>query len=131
MRERRKLDGFKLPVIILKRVLRNQIENIMSLLRKIFGLKPKADYAGMMDRGAIIVDVRTFSEYRNGHIKGSLNIPLESLGNNLSKLKKDKCIICCCASGMRSSSAKRLLKSKGFIEVYNGGSWMGLQNKIS
>lgn len=103
----------------------------MSFLRKLFGLGPKADYVEMMSRGAIIVDVRTPGEYRNGHIKGSLNIPLDSLGKNLSKLKKDKCIICCCASGMRSGSAKGLLQSKGFSEVYNGGSWMGLQNKIT
>lgn len=103
----------------------------MSFLRKLFGLGPRADYAEMMSRGAIIVDVRTPGEYRNGHIKGSLNMPLDSLGSNLSKLKKDKCIICCCASGMRSGSAKGILKSKGFTEVYNGGSWMGLQNKIT
>ena len=103
----------------------------MSFLRKLFGLGPKADYAEMMKRGAIIVDVRTPDEYRNGHITGSLNIPLHSLSNNFSKLKKDECIICCCASGMRSGSATGILRSKGFTEVYNGGSWMGLQNKIT
>ena len=103
----------------------------MSFLRKLFGLNPKADYAELIRQGAIIVDVRTPGEYKSGHIKGSLNIPLDSIGNNLSKLKKDKSIICCCASGMRSGSAKSILKSKGYNEVYNGGSWIGLQNKIS
>lgn len=103
----------------------------MSFLRKLFGLGPKADYAELIRQGAIIVDVRTPGEYKSGHIKGSINIPLDSIGNNLSKLKKDKCIICCCASGMRSGSAKSILKSKGYIEVYNGGSWSGLQNKIN
>lgn len=103
----------------------------MTFLRKLLGLGPKADYAELIRQGAIIVDVRTPGEYKSGHIKGSLNLPLDSLGNNLSKLKKDKCIICCCASGMRSGAAKNILQSKGFNEVYNGGSWMGLQNKIS
>lgn len=103
----------------------------MTFLRKLLGLGPKADYAELIRQGAIIVDVRTPGEYKSGHIKGSVNLPLDSLGNNLSKLKKDKCIICCCASGMRSGSAKSILQSKGFNEVYNGGSWMGLQNKIS
>lgn len=103
----------------------------MTFLRKLFGLGPKADYVELIRLGAIIVDVRTPGEYKSGHIKGSLNIPLDSIGNNLSKLKKDKCIICCCASGMRSGSAKSILKSKGYNEVYNGGSWSGLQNKIS
>lgn len=103
----------------------------MSFLRKLFGLGPKADYAELMRQGAIIIDVRTPGEYKDGHIKGSLNIPLDNLGNHLSKLKKDKCIICCCATGMRSGSAKSILKSKGYCEVYNGGSWSGLQNKIN
>ena len=103
----------------------------MTLLRKILGLGPKADFAALIRQGAIIVDVRTSGEYKSGHIKGSLNLPLDSLGKNLSKLKKDKCVICCCASGMRSGSARSILKSNGFSEVYNGGSWMGLQNKIS
>ena len=103
----------------------------MSFLRKLFGSAPKTDYKELVKQGAIIVDVRTPGEYKSGHIKGSLNIPLDSIGNNLSKLKKDKSIICCCASGMRSGSAKSILKSKGYNEVYNGGSWIGLQNKIS
>ena len=103
----------------------------MQLLRKIFGLGPKTDYAELVKLGAIIVDVRTPGEYKTGHIKGALNLPLDSLDRNLSKLKKEKSIICCCASGMRSGAAKSSLKSNGFNEVYNGGSWLGLQNKIS
>ena len=103
----------------------------MTFLRNILGLEPKTDYAALVRQGAIIVDVRTPGEYKSGHIKGSLNLPLDSLGKSLSKLKKDKCVICCCASGMRSGSAKNILKSNGFNEVYNGGSWMGLQNKIN
>ena len=103
----------------------------MQLLRKILGLGPKADYAALIRQGAIIVDVRTPGEYKSGHIKGSVNLPLDSIGKNLTKLKKDKCVICCCASGMRSGAAKNILKSNGFNEVYNGGSWMGLQNKIN
>ncbi|MBS1736653.1 MAG: rhodanese-like domain-containing protein [Bacteroidetes bacterium] len=103
----------------------------MSFLRKLFGASPKTDYAALVREGGIIVDVRTPGEYKSGHIKGSINIPLDSIGNHLSKLNKDKCIICCCASGMRSGAAKRILKSKGYQEVYNGGSWAGLQNKIN
>jgi phage shock protein E len=69
-------------------------------------------------------------ECASGHIKGSINISVDTLGNNLSKLKKDKPIITCCASGMRSASAKSILKSNGFTEVHNGGGWSSLQNKI-
>jgi phage shock protein E len=104
---------------------------MLSFLKKLFIPRPKTDYKHLIQNGAIIIDVRTKGEYENGHIKGSLNIPLDSLRNNLSKIKKDKCVITCCASGMRSASAKGILKSNGFAEVYNGGGWMGLQNKIS
>jgi rhodanese-related sulfurtransferase len=103
---------------------------MIDALKKIFGLGPKVDYAELVAKGAVIVDVRSSGEYQGGHIKGSLNIPLQTLGGNLSKLKKDKTIITCCASGMRSASAKSILKSEGFLTVYNGGGWMSLQNKI-
>lgn len=89
------------------------------------------DLKELLQNGAQIIDVRTKGEYQNGHIKGSLNIPIDNLNNHLSKLKKDRPIITCCASGMRSASAKSILRSNGFTEVHNGGGWMSLQNKIS
>jgi phage shock protein E len=102
---------------------------MLTLLKKLFGSSPAPDYTELMKKGAQIVDVRSAGEYKSGHIRGSVNIPLDSLHRNLAKIKKDKPVITCCASGMRSSSAKNILKSSGF-EVYNGGGWMGLQNKL-
>ena len=92
---------------------------------------PGADYAQLVKDGAQIIDVRTKSEYKSGHIKGSRNIPLNELSSRLDNIKKDKPVITCCASGMRSASAKSILKSKGYTEVYNGGGWSGLQRKLS
>ena len=91
---------------------------------------PKVDLGHLVKNGAQIIDVRTKSEYQQGHIRGSVNIPLNNLPGHYSKLNKEKVIITCCASGMRSASAKSLLMSNGFKEVYNGGGWAGLQNKI-
>ena len=102
---------------------------MINFLKRLFGLGPKVDYAELLKGGAQIVDVRSQGEYASGHIKGSLNIPLQSLDANLSKLKKDKPVITCCASGMRSGVAKGILKAKGF-EVYNGGGWTSLKGKI-
>lgn len=104
---------------------------MIQLIKNIFGIGQKTDYKELVQSGAQIIDVRTKQEFQGGHIKGSVNIPLQNLSNNLSKIKKDKPVITCCASGMRSASARSILKSKGFSEVYNGGGWMSLQNKIS
>lgn len=103
---------------------------MLNTLKNILGFGPKTDYAALLEKGAVIIDVRTKGEFQGGHIKGAINIPLQSLESNLSKIKKDKPVITCCASGMRSASAKSILKSKGYTEVYNGGGWMSLQNKI-
>lgn len=103
---------------------------MINAIKNLFGFGSKVDYAELVEQGAIILDVRSKGEYEGGHIKGSINISVDTLSNNLNKLKKDKPIITCCASGMRSASAKSILKSNGFTEVYNGGGWHSLQNKI-
>ncbi len=103
---------------------------MIKLLKSILGLGPKVDLRELSKNGAQIIDVRTKSEYQQGHIKGSINIPLQSLSGSISKISKDKPVITCCASGMRSASAKGILKSNGFTEVHNGGGWMSLNNKI-
>lgn len=103
---------------------------MLDTIKRILGFGPSVDYAQLIKQGAIILDVRTKAEYKQGHIKGSQNIPLNSLQSQFDKLGRDQTFITCCASGMRSASAKSLLKSNDFLEVYNGGSWISLQNKI-
>jgi len=101
---------------------------MINTLKKIFGIGPKVDFAQLIKDGAIILDVRSKGEYAGGHVKGSINIPLDQLGSNLAKLNKEKTIITCCASGMRSGVAKSQLKSKGYANVHNGGSWMNVNS---
>ena len=104
---------------------------MIATLRNLLGLGPTADYLALMKAGAIILDVRTKGEYGGGHIKDSVNIAVDQLKNNLHRLNdKNKPIITCCASGMRSATAKNILKSNGYASVHNGGSWISLQSKI-
>lgn len=104
---------------------------MLNLFKKLFNMGPEVDYKQLVKDGAIILDVRTPGEYAGGHISGSLNIPVQNLQNaSLSELKKGKPIITCCASGMRSATARNILVSRGFGEVYNGGGWYGLQSKL-
>ncbi len=99
-------------------------------IKNLFGLD-KTDYSALVKNNAVIVDVRSKGEFAGGHIKNSINIPVDQLSQNLSRLKdKNKPIITCCASGMRSASAQNILKKAGYTEVYNGGGWMSLNNKI-
>jgi len=100
---------------------------MLELLKRIFGIAPSVDFEELIGQGAIILDVRTKSEYQSGHVKGATNIPLQQLREQSSKLKKDKVIITCCQSGSRSSTARTILLSSGFKEVYNGGSWFRLR----
>lgn len=94
--------------------------------RRLFG--KGVDFVNLIKGGATILDVRSIAEYGSGHVKGSINIPLDELPRNLDKLQKDKPVIACCASGGRSASAKAILKANGY-EVYNGGSWLKV-NKL-
>lgn len=70
-----------------------------------------------------IIDVRTETEYKNGHIDGVENIVLTSLENNLEKISRDKTVIIHCQSGVRASMAYSILKRKGInnIKVFLGG----------
>ena len=103
---------------------------MFSFIKEIFGMGPQVDVSELVKNGALIVDVRTKGEYHGGHIKGSINIPLDSLTNELKKINKDSIVITCCASGIRSAAAKNLLLSNEFKEVYNGGGWQNLLSKI-
>lgn len=72
---------------------------------------------------ATIVDVRSRAEFMGGHVKGSINIPLQEIPERLAEFKKMEHIILCCASGNRSGQAATYLKQNG-IECENGGSWL-------
>ncbi len=105
---------------------------MFSILKKMFASGKETNYVELVKQGAIILDVRSKGEYASGHIKGSINIPVDALGNSLNQLKdKNKPIITCCASGMRSAAAKSVLQKNGYQEVYNGGGWVRLQNNIN
>ena len=80
----------------------------------------------IIENGALIIDVRTPEEYKRGHIEGSLNIPLDGIGEAISWLQKDVPTVVVCASGNRSAHAVMVLKANGFEKVYNGGGWNSL-----
>ncbi|GIJ94581.1 DUF6132 family protein [Capnocytophaga stomatis] len=77
---------------------------------------------------AVVIDVRTPSEFQSGHFENSVNIPLDEIPNRIAEIKAfNKPVICCCRSGIRSQKATKHLQNQG-IECYNGGSWQEVKD---
>ncbi len=79
----------------------------------------------LIDKGAIIVDVRTDVEYNEGHIENALSIPLDTISKETLNEKiqdKNSYIIVYCKSGNRSKKAQEELTNLGYTNVYNLGS---------
>ena len=80
---------------------------------------------------AIVVDVREADEFAAGHLPDARNIPGSKLAERISEIEKykDKPVIVCCATGMRSNKACAELKKNGFSRINNlaGGvdAWVG------
>ena len=79
------------------------------------------DAVRLMNQGALLVDVRTQAEFDSGHIRDARHLPQELVGSSAETLKKykDKVIVACCESGMRSGAAARVLRTQGFTKVVN------------
>ncbi|AHX14662.1 phage-shock protein [Dyella jiangningensis] len=67
----------------------------------------------------LLLDVRHADEYRDGHIAGALNIPVEQLGSRAGALgvPRDREIVVYCASGRRAARAQETLQSLGYSHV--------------
>ena len=100
----------------------------MGILSSLFG--KGIDLKEVISNGATIIDVRSAGEFQGGNVAGSINIPLNTIEQNLDKIKDIKTpIILCCASGNRSGQAERFLKSKD-VDCLNGGGWMNVNAQV-
>lgn len=84
----------------------------------------------LIERGAVILDVRTPQEYATGHIEGSVNISLGTIRERYTELDTAKTYITVCSHGLRSVKVQQLLEERGFKHVYNGGAWADLEQVI-
>jgi phage shock protein E len=71
--------------------------------------------------GAMVVDVRTPSEYESGHVDNAINIPLSTVADGFKNIDKKTSIVLYCRSGSRSGQALSTLDKKGFTNLFNGG----------
>ncbi len=70
----------------------------------------------------LLLDVRTASEFGEGHIAGARNLPVQEVGQKMGEVPTDKPVILYCRSGNRSGMAVQLLQAAGYTNVYNAGS---------
>lgn len=106
---------------------------MIDTIRKILGMGNKVDLAALVADGAVILDVRTRGEYGAGHIRGSVNVPIGDIKEEVPKKFKyhNRHIVTCCASGVRSALAKAELESLGYTNVHNGGGWANLLDTMN
>ena len=95
----------------------------MNIFSQLFGGSEPVDLQPIIREGAYLVDVRSPGEFAQGHVKGSVNIPLDLVALQLEKFKNQKNIVVFCRSGSRSGQAKIILEQNGFKNVINGGTW--------
>ena len=75
--------------------------------------------ASLKNNGPILVDVRTPTEWRSGHIDGARHMPLATFAKQLPDLPNDRPIAIICGSGYRSSIATSLLQARGYKDIEN------------
>ncbi len=79
-----------------------------------------------LDKGAVVLDVRTQQEWDEDHLEGAKHIVLNTIPDHLEEIKSlDKPIIAVCKSGGRSQSATDFLNHQG-LDVINGGPWQNV-----
>jgi rhodanese-related sulfurtransferase len=79
------------------------------------------DAVRLLNQGALLLDVRTRAEFDSGHVLDARHLPQDEIAQGAETLKKyrDKVVVACCESGMRSGAAARALRAQGFTRVVN------------
>jgi phage shock protein E len=107
------------------------ISIMFGIFKNIFSNADTTQMKDIISKGAFLVDVRTPAEFAEGNVKGSVNIPLDQVQNQLAKFKGKENIVVFCRSGNRSSQAKSILEQNGFTNVTNGGTWQEVNQIIN
>lgn len=83
------------------------------------------DAAAYLKKGALVIDVRSSSEFNSGHLTNAINIPLDEVSTGVPQRVKDRSqvLLLHCQSGMRSGVAQKKLISLGYTNTFNLGSY--------
>jgi rhodanese-related sulfurtransferase len=81
-----------------------------------------AEAVRLLNQGAVLVDVRSQAEFDGGHILDARHVPQDQVAAQAAdtlKRFKEKVVLVCCETGLRSQAAARVLQSQGFTKVVN------------
>ena len=100
------------------------------LLKRLMLVTPAAARE-WLNKGALVIDVRSEGEFQERHLPGAINIPLGRLREGIAHRAPDKeqPLLLHCLSGGRSGMGRRMLKQAGYRHVFNLGSY-GRAEKI-
>ena len=88
------------------------------------------DLPDLIESGALLIDVRSPSEFDGEHIEGAVNIPYTVIDRELRARDKDQPIILYCHSGARAKAARRTLEKAGYTQVINAGGMHHLKKQL-
>ncbi|HOC56475.1 MAG TPA: rhodanese-like domain-containing protein [Verrucomicrobiota bacterium] len=85
-----------------------------------------------LDKGALVIDVRSEAEFQERHLPDAINIPLGRLGDEIARHapNKQQPLLLHCRSGARSGIGTRALKKLGYSHVLNLGSYGSAENIV-
>ena len=81
----------------------------------------------LIEKGALVVDVRTPEEFKQGHLDNAINYPLSEVATHFASIDKDQPIVLYCRSGNRSGQAYQFLRAQGFTQIHNAGGLIEMQ----
>jgi thiosulfate sulfurtransferase len=96
---------------------KNRFESTASYTKELIPLISANNLANESNVDAVILDIRPYDHFQNGHINGALNIDLEDLHEKIGYLPKDKRIILVDHKGKLTLITGRYLRSQGFEDI--------------
>lgn len=103
---------------------------MFGFLKQLLGTPSSSELSEALGRGALLVDVRSESEFAAGSVPGAINIPLDEVEASLSALEGHAPIVVFCRSGNRSAKARSILIEHGITDVVNGGAWQEVASAL-
>lgn len=84
----------------------------------------------LIKEGAVLIDVRSIDEFKEGSATGAINIPINLLPYRIEQIDTTKHIVVFCKSGNRAGQAQKMLEENHITDVTNGGSWQNVQKAV-